>query len=63
MSHMISSAARGVLQTFVAMAVFGDSLSLSKALGIFLILMGSCLYTYFKNAEVEEKRIKENCLV
>jgi solute carrier family 35 (GDP-fucose transporter), member C1 len=48
-SHMISSAFRGVLQTFVAVAVFGDVVSSSRGLSIGLILVGSSLYACFKS--------------
>ena len=45
---MVSSAIRGVVQTFVAMALFGDIISTNRWTGIFLTVMGSCLYTYVR---------------
>jgi len=51
LSHMISSAVRGVLQTVIAVWLFGDSITSGKAAGIALILIGSSYYTYVKSKE------------
>jgi hypothetical protein len=48
---MVSSAFRGVLQTFVAMAVFGELVSSKRWLGIALTVGGSCLYTWVRHQE------------
>ncbi|KAI8809543.1 hypothetical protein BJ742DRAFT_755586 [Cladochytrium replicatum] len=50
-SHMISSAVRGVLQTMLAVAILGESTSLPRNVGIVLILFGSCAYTWVKARE------------
>ncbi|KAI8812811.1 hypothetical protein BJ742DRAFT_705447 [Cladochytrium replicatum] len=50
-SHMISSAVRGVLQTVLAVAILGESTSLPRNVGIILILLGSCAYTWLKARE------------
>lgn len=57
-THMISSAVRGVyvscflslhrLQTFVAVLVFGDIITMGRGLGIVIILFGSSVYTFLK---------------
>ena len=51
LSHMISAAVRGVLQTVIAVWLFGDSITTGKAAGIALILIGSSYYTYVKSKE------------
>ena len=50
-THMISSALRGVLQTLVAVACFGDTVSAGNALGIALVLAGSSWYTWERHRE------------
>ncbi|KAI9632399.1 uncharacterized protein MKK02DRAFT_40703 [Dioszegia hungarica] len=47
-THMISSAVRGVLQTFFAVYLFGD---VGRIISIFLITAGSGLYVYAKSEE------------
>ena len=54
-THMISSALRGVLQTLVAMAVFGDHVTLGNAFGIALVLAGSSWYTWERSNANEAK--------
>ena len=48
-THMISSAVRGVLQTFLAVYLFNELLTVSRASGILFILIGSTAYTYYKS--------------
>lgn len=48
---MVSSAFRGVIQTFVAMAVFGELVSSKRWVGIALTVGGSCLYTWVRHKE------------
>ena len=48
-SHMISSAVRGVLQTLIAVWLFGDILTGSRVSGIALVLVGSSWYAYDKS--------------
>ena len=50
-THMISSALRGVLQTLVAVACFGDKVTVGNAVGIALVLAGSSWYTWARNRE------------
>ncbi|KAJ3384155.1 hypothetical protein HDU92_003750 [Lobulomyces angularis] len=50
-SHMISSAVRGVIQTILAIIIFGDSVTEAVVIGTVLILTGSSLYTLFKSWE------------
>ncbi|KAK4683604.1 solute carrier family 35 (GDP-fucose transporter), member C1, partial [Tremellales sp. Uapishka_1] len=50
-THMISSASRGVLQTILAVYFFDDILSRGRILSIFLIISGSMLYVYCKHIE------------
>ena len=58
-THMVSSAARGVLQTFVAMAIFGEIVSSKRWFGIVLTVGGSALYTWVRHQEVQETRAPE----
>ncbi|ORX36335.1 hypothetical protein BD324DRAFT_489113 [Kockovaella imperatae] len=48
-THMISSAARGVLQTMLAVYFFGDIISSGRMVSIALIITGSVLYVYSKS--------------
>ncbi|RXK41392.1 hypothetical protein M231_01297 [Tremella mesenterica] len=52
-THMISSASRGVLQTILAVWLFGDVMSQGRILGIILIISGSVLYVYAKERNTE----------
>ncbi|KAK8861392.1 hypothetical protein IAR55_002211 [Kwoniella newhampshirensis] len=52
-THMISSAARGVLQTILAVYIFGDVMSHGRIISIFLIVSGSMLYVYAKNEDAK----------
>lgn len=54
-SHMISSAVRGVLQTFMGKWLFGDVITSGRAGGIAFILVGSTVYTYYKDTESRSK--------
>ncbi|KAL7412463.1 hypothetical protein BDY24DRAFT_392988 [Mrakia frigida] len=47
-SHMFSSAVRSVLQTFLGIAVFGDVLTVPRAVSIAFIIAGSAMYAYFR---------------
>ncbi|KAJ3218995.1 hypothetical protein HK099_004844 [Clydaea vesicula] len=60
-SHMISSAVRGVIQTILAIMIFGDSVTEAVVIGTVLILTGSSLYTLFKSWEQKsEFRLTQN---
>ncbi|KAJ3231121.1 hypothetical protein HDU81_003984 [Chytriomyces hyalinus] len=50
-THMISSAFRGVLQTLLAVAFFHDILTSSRIMSIAIILFGSCLYAWVSSLE------------
>ncbi|KAI3658741.1 hypothetical protein MP638_001623 [Amoeboaphelidium occidentale] len=50
-THMISSAVRGVLQTFLAVWLFSEILTANRMMGIVLILGGSSAYTWLKSTE------------
>ena len=50
-SHMVSSAIRGVIQTFVAMAIFGEMVSSRRWMGIVLTISGSIFYTWIRHQE------------
>ncbi|KAM0756320.1 hypothetical protein T439DRAFT_321024 [Meredithblackwellia eburnea MCA 4105] len=54
-SHMISAAVRGVLQTFLGIWVFGDVVSAGRGFGIVFILAGSVYYVYTKSQEQAAK--------
>jgi len=53
-THMISSAFRGVVQTILGYFLFGDLLTTGRVGGIFLILLGSCVYTWIKDQESKQ---------
>ncbi|GAA5966377.1 hypothetical protein JCM3765_005082 [Sporobolomyces pararoseus] len=50
-SHMISAAVRGVLQTFLGMWIFDDKVTAGRGFGIMFILTGSIYYVYTKSQE------------
>jgi len=50
-THMISSAVRGVASSLLAMWLFGDVISTGRASSIAIILGGSIWYTWVKNIE------------
>ncbi|RIA96487.1 triose-phosphate transporter family-domain-containing protein [Glomus cerebriforme] len=53
-THMISSAFRGVVQTILGYLLFDDLLTTGRVGGIFLILLGSCFYTWIKDQESKQ---------
>lgn len=55
-SHMISAAVRGVLQTFLGIWLFGDQVGAGRAFGIVAILTGSIFYVYTKSIEQSAPR-------
>lgn len=50
-THMVSSAVRGVVQSLVAVWFFGDIITTGRGSSIALILIGSIYYTWLKNEE------------
>ncbi|WVF65289.1 hypothetical protein IAT40_000013 [Kwoniella sp. CBS 6097] len=55
-THTISTAVRGVLQSLLAVVLLpNESLSFSAIVSIFFILVGSARYTWYKEKEKKEK--------
>ncbi|KZO99067.1 hypothetical protein CALVIDRAFT_477558 [Calocera viscosa TUFC12733] len=54
-THMISSAVRGVLQSLLSIWFFQDIITAGRATGIGLILLGSIYYTWVRNLESQPK--------
>jgi len=50
-THMISSAVRGVAASLLGMWIFHDVITTGRASSIAIILAGSLLYTWFKHQE------------
>jgi len=50
-THMVSSAVRGVLQTILGTVLFGDLISANRLISIMVILGGSLAYTAIKDQE------------
>jgi GDP-fucose transporter C1 len=55
-THMISSALRGVLQTVIAVWLFGDIVTAQRVVGIAFILAGSSYYTWVRSVEMEQEK-------
>jgi GDP-fucose transporter C1 len=51
LTHMISSAVRGVLQTILAVVFFGDIMTTSRLTSISLVIAGSSIYTWIKSQQ------------
>ncbi|CAG7850417.1 SubName: Full=Related to GDP-fucose transporter {ECO:0000313/EMBL:CCA69630.1} [Serendipita indica DSM 11827] len=58
-THMVSSAVRGILQSAMGVWVFGDIITTGRGTSIFVILAGSAYYTWAKNEELLEQRARE----
>ncbi|KAL7415864.1 hypothetical protein BDY24DRAFT_380331 [Mrakia frigida] len=50
-SHMVSSAMRGVIQTFISVWLFSDIITTGRAASIMTIILGSCHYVWVKSQE------------
>lgn len=50
-SHMVSSAARGVLQTIVSVIAFHEIITHRRMISISVIIAGSCHYVWVKHQE------------
>lgn len=59
-THMFSSAAKGVLQTLLGVWIFNDLLTTTRASSILVILAGSMLYTWIKSHEGANSRDKSS---
>ncbi|EFP91588.1 uncharacterized protein PGTG_17642 [Puccinia graminis f. sp. tritici CRL 75-36-700-3] len=55
-THMVSSAVRGVLQTILGTVLFGDLISSNRFIGIVVILGGSIAYTAIKDKESRSEK-------
>jgi len=55
-THMISSAVRGVIQTALGAMLFGDKITSGRISGIGIILAGSIYYTWVKDQEVMQNK-------
>jgi len=55
-THMVSSAVRGVLQTFLSVAFFKDVVTEGRWASISIILGGSIYYTWVKNQETSQPK-------
>jgi GDP-fucose transporter C1 len=53
-THTVSSAARGVLQSLAAHFILGEALTGPRAIGISVTLLGSALYSLFKAQEAQK---------
>lgn len=51
LSHTVSSAARGVLQTIAAHAILGEKLTIPRLVSISMVLVGTILYTVAKQLQ------------
>lgn len=58
LTHTVSSAARGVLQSIACYLLLSESLTQARILGIVVTLIGSCLYSWIKSDE-QSKRLHE----
>ncbi|WAQ88726.1 hypothetical protein PtA15_10A145 [Puccinia triticina] len=57
-THMISSAVRGVIQTILGAVVFSDKITSGRVTGIGMILVGSIYYTWVKDQELIQQQAK-----
>ncbi|KNZ55388.1 hypothetical protein VP01_2698g2 [Puccinia sorghi] len=57
-THMVSSAVRGVLQTILGTVLFGDDISANRFISIMVILGGSLAYTAIKDQENSFQRFQ-----
>ncbi|KAG0149979.1 hypothetical protein CROQUDRAFT_668870 [Cronartium quercuum f. sp. fusiforme G11] len=55
-THMISSAVRGVFQTALSALIFGDVITTGRLGSIVIILAGSIYYTWVKDQELDAAR-------
>lgn len=51
LTHTVSSAARGVLQTIACRVFLGEAVTIARVAGILTTLFGSALYSVFKSTE------------
>jgi len=58
-THMISSAVRGILQSAMGVWAFGDIITAGRGTSILVILTGSMYYTWAKNEELLQQRERE----
>lgn len=58
-THTVSSAARGVLQTIAARIFLGEAITVPRCIGISITLAGSCLYSWFKSKENAYRQVSK----
>eukprot|EP00752_Nemacystus_decipiens_P006798 g6103.t1 len=58
LTHNISGTAKAGVQSILAFYIWGNPMTVKACLGIFLVLMGSSLYTYVKITEVQKSPSK-----
>lgn len=56
-THTVSSAARGVLQTIVAHWILAEAITITRCIGIAVTLAGSCAYSLVKAREAQYKAV------
>ena len=61
-THTVSSAARGVLQTLLAWWILQEILTSFRIAGIVVTSVGTCSYTFFKTRENRKKEIENKQL-
>ncbi|KAI3642783.1 hypothetical protein MP228_012338 [Amoeboaphelidium protococcarum] len=60
LTHMVSSALRGVLQTILAVMVFNDVITAGRMAGIIFVIAGSAAYAYLKvSGDPSDKQRKQ----
>lgn len=58
-THTVSSAARGVLQTLTAYFLLGEAITVARCAGIAVTLFGSCLYSLVSSRNLEGPKYQE----
>lgn len=58
-THMVSSAARGILQSVLGVSIFHEIITVGRGSSITFILVGSMYYTWVKNEELMDQRKRE----
>lgn len=61
-THTVSSAARGVIQTLLATLLLHEKLTLFRLIGISVTSLGTCLYTFIKTKENEQRLLDDTTL-
>ena len=59
LTHNIAGTAKATLQTVIALFIYRNPVTWKGGLGIFLVLLGSALYTYVRNLEMSMKNLNK----